>query len=150
MASYLLRVPLLGQATPILQTFADAALDGKRYRREVGQSAATSLQSQLLNLTADAIAVPGELLQGERPRVITGLDRLSVTMIPGLGLLRRSMGDDSLDRVPGGVRESHTKYRQAVDYTQFRERQAGTSVLREQGDNLFDIDDLISQVEEFE
>lgn len=149
MASYLLRVPLLGQATPILQTFADAALDGKRYRREAGQSAATSLQSQLLNLTSDAIAVPGELLQGERPRIITGLDRLSITMLPGLGMFRRAMGDDSLDRVPGGVKESHAKYRQAVDYTKFREKQGGTSELREQSD-LFDIDALIKQLEEFE
>ena len=149
MASYLLRVPLLGQATPILQTFADAALDGKRYRREAGQSAATSLQSQLLNLTSDAIAVPGELLQGERPRVITGLDRLSVTMLPGLGMIRRAMGDDSLDRVRGGVKESHAKYRQAVDYTKFREKQGGATELREQSD-LFDIDDLIKQQEEFE
>lgn len=148
MASYILRVPLLGQATPILQTFADAALDGKRYKATAGQSAATSLQSQLLNMASDAVAAPAELLRGEKPRIITGLDRLSVTMLPGLGAFRRAMGDDSLDRVPGGVAQSHTKYRQAADYTKFREKVAGQPEFREDPNNLFDIDDLIEQLEE--
>ena len=144
------RVPLLGQATPILQAFVDASLDGKRYKATAGQSAATSLQTQLLNMSSDAVAAPGELLRGDTPRVITGLDRLSVTMVPGFGALRRAMGDDSLDRVPGGVSGSHQQYRQAVDYTKFREKVAGQPEFREDPDGLFDIDDLIKQLEDAE
>lgn len=136
LASYILRVPLLGQATPILQTFADAALDGKRYKQQAGRSAATSMQDTLLNLAADSIAVPAEIAAVRKPRVISGLDKLSIQMVPGLGLFRRALGDDSMDRIRGGTPQSWAKFRQAMDYTQFRSRVAGGPELRDPDSGL--------------
>ena len=57
-------------------------------------------------------------------------------------MFRRALGDDSMSRVRGGVNRSHQKYKQSIDYTEFRSRVGGDPELTE-----FDISDLVEQLE---
>lgn len=108
--AYMLRVPFLGQYTPILQTAAEAALMGSR-RGSVGGSAGTAVQGQMMNLALDGLAAPGQAAQGEDVRVFSGMDKMSQRIIPGYGMFRSALGSNTLSQNSDRLRRARKQIR---------------------------------------
>jgi hypothetical protein len=143
---YLLTVPLVGQATPLVQAYAEAALGGSGRTVDPSRSAATGVMGEMVNLSANLIAAPADIAKGNKlTRLSNGADKLAVRMVPGYGLFRHAMDLDSMDRVKDGVHQSHRKLRMDMGTLRFLEQRGGDPNIKDP-DETFSIEDVLDDV----